>query len=348
MSALEKLFYERNAEGWRSDGLPNFMPVERRQPLLGDTPDYSCAIYPDPPSHDFCVWLIIAEMMRRYHNADGPLSVRFGLLKGQLGTIDFSHYGLRAGQAYQCGISREYYDTMLAHVMRPAMTMIGAVEETPPIDLDKPRPLSDLGRYVEYDYHLSNVVDAARAGFEIPKWQIPQWAFDEVDQSLSGVKPVVITLREAPAQPERNSRINEWINFAHSIWREGHPVLFVRDTAQAHSRIGDFETYPRASKNAYVRAALYQRALVNLMVCNGPNVWCMFSDAPYILFKQLVPALPDWQHGQPEGWREQDHLEVGDQLPWALPTQRFAWCDDTFENISREFERFCAETSVAA
>lgn len=316
---------------------PNIIPIQRRQPLLGDSPDYSSALYPDPPSHDFCVWLIIAEMMWRYHNADGPLSVRFGLIKDQLGTVDFSHYGLLAKQAYQCGLSREYYDTMLANVMRPAMSMIGAVEETPPLDLDKPRPLAELAHYVEYDYHLSNVVDAARAGFEIPKWQVPQWAFDEVHSYLGGIRPIVITLREAPAQPERNSQIDQWLRFAGSI---KFPVLFVRDTAQADSKLGPFNTYPRASENAFIRAALYHCAPLNLMVCNGPNVWCMFSDAPYLIFKQLVPTLPNWAHGQPHGWMEQDHLQVGDQLPWANSKQRFTWCDDTFENIKREFDRF--------
>ena len=319
--------------------MPIEIPIKRREPHLGEAPDYSCAIYPDPPSHDFCVWLIIAEMMRRHHMAPGPLTVRLGLIKGQLGTLDFSHYGMASGQAYKCGLSKEYYDTMLAGIMRPAMAMIGATEELPAIDLDKPRPVSDLGRYAEYDYHLSNVVDAARAGFEIPKWQIPQWAFDEVDDCLAGEKPVVITLRETGNQPERNSQIDEWLRFA-GVIAPDYPVLFVRDSAQAYARMGSFKTYPMASVNAFVRAALYQRALVNLMVCNGPNVWCMFSDAPYILFKQLIPALPNWQHGQPEGWLEQDHLKVGDQLPWANKDQQFAWADDNFENILHYFNRF--------
>lgn len=311
------------------------MPIRRREPLLGDVPDDARAIYPDPPSHDFCVWLIIAELMRRYHNAVGPLKVRFALIEGRLGVMDFSHFGIESGFAYPCEFSRAYYDTMLANVMRPAMAMIGAVEETPPVDLARPRVRSELEHYVEYDYHLSNVVDASRAGFEIPKWQVPQWAFNEVDWYLNGQKPVVITLRETSAQPERNSQVNEWLRFAASV-KDNFPVLFVRDTAKADQPLA-FPTYPRASTNAFVRAALYQRAFVNLMTCNGPNVWCMFSDAPYILFKQLVPALPEWGHGHACGWKEQDHLEVGDQLPWALPTQCFAWADDTFENIQRYF-----------
>lgn len=312
--------------------------IKRRLPGLGPNPDYSRAFYPDPPSHDFCVWLIIAELMRRYHGCQEPLHVKFGLIDGMLGKLDFGPLSPWSGRAYQCGVSREYYETMLSGIMRPAMEMIGAIEEEP-FHIDKPFNPDQLAGWVEYDYHIGHLVDAAKQGHDVPKWQVPEWAFQEVDAYLSGFKPVVLTLRETTAQPERNSRIGEWLKFADHIQGD-HPVLFVRDTAHAHEHLPPFLTYRRASENAYVRAALYQRALVNMMVGNGPSVWCIFSDAPFVFFKQLVPELPTWAHGQPEGWREQDHMEVGEQLPWAGKHQRFAWADDTFENILREFEAY--------
>jgi len=77
-----------------------------------------------------------------------------------------------------------------------------------------------------------------------------------------------------------------------------------------------------------------------MMVGNGPMGWTSYSDAPYLAFKQLIPALPAWDHGQIEGWKRMDHLDFGDNLPWAKPTQRFTWKDDTYENIGYEFERF--------
>ncbi len=152
---------------------------------------------------------------------------------------------------------------------------------------------------------------------------------------------MVITLREAPAQPERNSRLDEWLKFAHAIKRD-HSVLILRDTAKANEHIERLETWPRASTNVYVRAALYQRAWINMMVGNGPNVWCLFSDAPYLLFKQLIPDLPNWEMSGPIGWKKQVHLEVGDQYPWASPLQRMTWTDDTYENITTAFAEFLA------
>lgn len=318
--------------------MPMTIPIKRRTPLLGENPDYSRGFWPDPPSHDFCVWLIIAELMRRHHKAPGPLKVRFGFIKDQLGSIDFGPFGVKDGRAYPCGVSKEYHDTMLANVLRPAMEMIGAVEEP---TLHAPFKLAEIADHVEYDYHLSNLVDASRAGFDIPKWTVPQWAMSEAKSYLGGKRPIVITLREAPSQPERNSNMAEWLKFAGWAKARSYPVLFVRDTAKAcEPLLGNFPVWHKPATNVFVRAALYQHALVNMFVGNGPTIWCMFSDAPYLIFKQLVPALPGWAHGQPHGWKEQDHMEPGQQYPWALPTQRLTWTDDTFENIKSAFEAF--------
>ena len=311
--------------------------IRCREPALGPDPDYGRAIYCDPGSHDFCIWLIMAEMARRHHGAPAPLRVRLALIEDQLGIYDFGPISLRTGRGtpnrgQPTGL-RTYSDLMIPGIIQPAIDMIGAVREP---DLHWPFNVDEYAEWVEYDYHLWQLIDAGREGHEVPKWTPPDWAFREVDEFLGSDRPVVITLRESPSQPERNSRILDWLKFSVQI---DQPALFVRDTCKAGEPFSGW-TWPRASTNAYVRAALYQRALVNLMVCNGPNVWCLFSDAPYLIFKELVPELPDWAHGQPHGWREFDHLNVGDQYPWANPRQRLTWTDDTYGNIVEAFEAF--------
>jgi hypothetical protein len=321
--------------------------IERLLPSHCKDPDWSRVLYPNPPSHDSITWLVIAEMMRRYHDAPPPLTVRFLLCDNRLGAVDFSHYSVAAGKAYQCGVDRAYSDQMIPNVLLPGIQMIGAMRELPDLHLETCTP-EDLAGYVEYDYHIGHLVDAARQGHEVPRFSTVPWAEREVDEFLGGQRPVVITLRETTLQPERNSRLFQWLRFAASIEKD-FPVLFVRDTAQAEQPLGPFTTWPRASHNAYIRAALYRRAFCNLMVCTGPVNWCNFTDAPVLIFKQLVPALPHWQGGQPEGWREQCHLEVGEQLPWALPTQRLTWTDDTFINIRAAFDEFLkAKVATAA
>lgn len=318
------------------------MPIKPKQPSLGES-QWNKVLYTDAPSHDFCVWLIMAELMRRHHKAPAPLHVKFAMIGGQLGFVDFNHFSLASQFHYGTKLPKAYSDLMVPNVLRPAINMIGAVEDEV---IHTPFNLGELQGYVEYDYHIGPLVDAGREGYEIPQWKPPQWAFDMVDGYLKGTEPVVITLRECEGQPERNSQLDQWLRFAMECEKQGHLVLFVRDSAKADEKL-PFKTWPFASKDAYIRAALYQRALVNMMVCNGPNTWAIFSPAPYLIFKELIPALPNWEHGQPEGWKIQDHMDVGEQYAWANPSQRLTWNDDTFDNILTAFNQFLDKRRTA-
>lgn len=304
---------------------------------VGIDPDWSTALYASPPSHDFLTWLLAAELMRREKGAPAPLKVAFLLENGQLGLKDYGNVSIAINPGGRTDCSMAYSSQMLAHVLRPAIGMIGGVNLP---DLHAPIKYEKIERYCEYTYFLHSIVDAARAGYEVPLFHPPEWAQKEVDLFLDGSKPLVITLREAPHQPERNSNQGEWLKFAGWAYREGFEVLFVRDTAFANCQFGGWPTWHRASTDAHVRLALYQQALCNFIVGNGPMGWCTYSKAPYIAFKQIIDALPGWDHGQVEGWKRMDHLDFGDQIPWAHKKQRFSWKDDTFENIREEFEQF--------
>lgn len=310
-----------------------YQVIDRKRPYLTDDPDYSRVFYPDPPSHDACIFLIIAELMRRVHDAPSPLRVKLGLIAGQLGMVDFGPLSLLGGHAHPLVADKAYSDEMILNVIQPAIEMIGGKLESP---MHFPFVRDGLRRYCEYDYHIAHLVDAAREGCEVPRWTVRPEADWRVEREIGG-RPIVITLRESSNQPERNSNVVEWLNFAEYAKGCGYDVLFVRDTAKAMEQL-PFPTYPPASYDARIRYALYERALVNLSVCTGPTVWMMFGHAPYLMFKQLIPALPEWDHGNAKGWREQDHMEIGQQWPWAYPTQRLTWADDTAENIRLHFD----------
>jgi hypothetical protein len=286
-----------------------------------EDPDWGHAAYADPPSHDFCVWLVMAELMRRYHGVQDQLKI-------SLVTDDHGRL------LHPDRLDRvDYSDQMIPNIISPAIRMMGAVR-APDIPLN-----GDLGRCVMYDHHIGELVDAGKQGHDIPRWRAPLRAYHEVDTFLKGDKPLLITLREVDHQPERNSNIEAWLRFARTVM-DRYRIIFVRDTAKAHEPLEGFDTCPMASMNVFIRVALMQRALCNLMVCNGPNVWAFYSHAPYLVFKELVPALAAcWQHGTPQGWREQDHMEVGDQYAWAAPNQRLAWADDSYPEICAEFAK---------
>jgi len=74
-----------------------------------------------------------------------------------------------------------------------------------------------------------------------------------------------------------------------------------------------------------------------LAVSNGPNTFCQYGRAPYLLFKQLIddPELR-FQASEWIYWRAL-RLRKGEQWPWASPLQRLTWKDDTAEHIAEEF-----------
>jgi hypothetical protein len=303
---------------------------------IGISPNWSYALYANPPSHDFLTWLLTAEIMRRANGGAPPLKVAFLLHNGMLGARDFGNVGLLTNAGGVLNLPVEYSNQMLAHVLRPAIDMLGAVNLP---DLHAPVKFEEVEHFCEYTYFLHTLVDAARAGFQVPLFNAPDWAKQRVAAYLGGKRPLVITLRETTTQPERNNQIEEWIKFAESVEKD-FPVLFLRDTQVANFPLGKWPTWPLASVNAYIRLALYQQALCNFMVGNGPMGWCSYSDAPYLMFKQLIPSLPNWEHGTAAGWERLDHIKVGENMPWANPKQKFTWKDDTFENIREEFEWF--------
>lgn len=143
------------------------------------------------------------------------------------------------------------------------------------------------------------------------------------------VDPVTITIRESRIKPLRNSKIGEWLQVAEYLKSEGFKVVFVPDTDNLEMKFGEFESYPEASLNPDLRAALYERALLNLGIGNGPMGLCMFQSYPYMVFRFHDEGFQE----QSAAFLKANNLPVGSQLPWAKPNQRIVWEDDKAENI---------------
>src|SRR5262249_27860415 len=157
------------------------------------------------------------ELVKREHGIKTPLKVTFLMEDGQLGIRDWGNAGIASCQGGTPRVSMKYSNEMLAHVLRPAIEMIGGVNEP---DLHVPITREGVSHLCEYPYFAYGLVDAGRLGFKIPTWQVPQWAKEEVSHFLKGERPVVITLRESTVSPERNSREVEWTKFAVQIRKD--------------------------------------------------------------------------------------------------------------------------------
>lgn len=141
-----------------------------------------------------------------------------------------------------------------------------------------------------------------------------------------------ITLREASYWPMRNSNIEAWYKVAQWLKAQGIEPLFIPDT---ESKRRGVEIVPEAAYDIDLRAALYEGAVINLGVSNGP-VWVLpFLDARYMIFNIIVEgsftATAEFllSHG----------ISKGDEHAWG-GNGRVVWKPDTFENIIAELGEF--------
>jgi hypothetical protein len=273
---------------------------------------YNCT--KSPISFDFITWMMDAEMNRIRAGAPGPLKIGFWFGKDGKTGIGGSD-------------SRERF---LDNVCRPAMALIGAVED----------PKAVYGKFKEF-FSFRDITEGSRKGEAVPKFKAPP--------SLRTFPPgyVTITLREAEYWPHRNSKIKEWVRFARYLQARGERVIFVRDTAKAKEPFLDFTTCPEASLDLTVRCALYRDAKCNLFVSNGPVVLNYFMDTPFLQFLD-VDENGAYNAERPQYWEQCVGIKPGEQIPWFNDKQRIVWKPDYFTNLVLAWDDLYATRTLPA
>lgn len=189
---------------------------------------------------------------------------------------------------------------------------------------------------------LFNAVNSGENVF--PMISAPSSALRYVDQYLENVtahrKTVVISLRQYGYNPSRNSNLEAWIDFAEKLDHERYAVIFVQDTEESINPIppelSPFLVFQPASWNILLRMALYERAHINLAIAQGPMELCWYNEkCRYLMFFPLDSS--------PLTSREaiiQEGFVIGEDLPFAMPWQKWVWSRDRLEVIEKEFYNF--------
>jgi hypothetical protein len=282
----------------------------RKMPDRDSSLDESYVCYnvtSSPLSYDFCNWLIDMEQRRR--NADAPAPLKVAFWYGQDGKTGISGMPDR--------------EQMLNKVCRPAMELMGAVED----------PKALLGHTSEF-FSYKRIVDLYKStGVEVPKFRT------DVLSPIEKPGYVTITLRETTYWPHRNSRLPEWIQFAKYLKSKGERVVFVRDTRLAEEPVEGFETCPEASRDLIKRTALYRDAKCNLFVANGPISLAYFGDTPWLKFFE-IDDQGAYNAARSEYWRVCVGLDPDkqEQFPWSTDKQRIVWKPDYFTNMVLAWE----------
>lgn len=191
------------------------------------------------------------------------------------------------------------------------------------------RPQAPLGEV----YQWARIVAACACGETIPDWEAPAGALATVDRWLAdrrqGRKLITVTLREANYHTAQNSDLAAWGDFARKLDPQIYFPVFVRDTEQASApspeAIAGFQTFPEASFDVTVRAALYARSYLCLMSPSGPMMLLWLNAAcRSIVFSLHRPGL---FRNTPMTIRAMG-LEIGRPLPVSGPFHRIVWEPD--------------------
>lgn len=134
---------------------------------------------------------------------------------------------------------------------------------------------------------------------------------------------ITITLRDAEYWPQRNSNTQAWRDVALWLQEKGIAPLVIPDTNG--KPLEGFQNVPQAAFDIDLRLALYEGAIVNLGVANGPLCLCALSDAPYLMFKPVADAPASTI----QFWASH-RMAVGDQFS---TNGKIVWADDDADVI---------------
>jgi hypothetical protein len=173
-------------------------------------------------------------------------------------------------------------------------------------------PVSHYG--VQYQINAPRVLRAT----DIAREQVRRWF----------KKPyITFTYRNCDYWPDRNSNSMEWTKASRWASEHGYQVVHVDDTEDS-DKIWSWDID--------MRLALYEKALVNLGVVNGPMMLNCFAETRYLMFKPITPSTI----ATTEAYLAERGLLRGDQYG---TNGKLIWADDDAATIIHELEKFLNE-----
>jgi len=297
-----------------------------------------------PLTFDFASYLAAAEVERRLR---GLHSIEVIFVPGPLD-------GARAETPeYEAAVNIEARRWRLRHMLIPMLSFLPTVS-TYTVCRDRKQAealvTSDAKRIYPSDYRIflprqpdkKVIHQHARAGVPIwPMFDAPSHARHLVRQFFNhyvkGRRAIVITLRNYPYTPQRNSRNADWLAFADSLDPSRYAVIFVNDSETVTGPPPvDFSrhlVFDLASVNLELRLALYEAAWLNMALMQGPTELCWYSEtARYLLFIQVGTAAV-----QSEQALIQNGHRLYADLDFAKPYQHIVWTIDELGSLQRSF-----------
>lgn len=299
-----------------------------------------------PTGFDFATFLALAEMQRRRQSLDA-FQVIIVPARDQ-GFWDRESYDIAMKQSRLSNLLRPLSELMPCCTAFHLCTSRDAAqdflrdagEKIFPARYTLDHPIADA-------YQWAYVMAALACGERLPGWRAPAAAKDQIagwiDEHIGDRKIVTITLRESSYSPLQNSNVAGWGAFARQLDNTVYCPVVIRDTEEVFksppAALDGLLSCPEASLDVRARAALYERAYLNMLSANGPMQLLWLNAAiPSVTFKLVNFADP---RGCPLPIRSMG-FEIGEQPAGFSPRQVVCWADDDIDLIRNGFDKMAA------
>lgn len=301
----------------------------------------------NPASYDACVFANAAELYRQkndykdIHFIIVPPILKYGRL------CDANFYNNGQEQAF-----KERINALLVPIFSLIKTTVGCSvlahrEEGISYLLKGTRGVFPNGYDINLPADNHNPIQLLALPTKVGFFSAPARAKTFVHQFIKATTnlPIVcFTIREYLDEPDRNNDISELIPFLESISEQGYFPIIVRDTANAGEvsikGLEKYQCFSMASLDVGIRMALYEYALMNFFTNNGPVALAAFhSKVNYMVFKLADESIRCTSSAFFKDRYGIDNSHA--QYLWANHNeQRIFWTHDSFDNMSKEFNRF--------
>lgn len=146
---------------------------------------------------------------------------------------------------------------------------------------------------------------------------------------------VTLTPRCSRHFVSRNCDLNAWHKFYERLTASGLNVVVIpdRDNLEKFDEYS-WNLYQPAAWDISLRAALYQKARMNIISATGPASVLFFSKKPFIMFDILAGGVFSREH-----WAAMNGCEDGGKPDFLGDDQIITWTNSTYLNLCSRFNQ---------
>lgn len=175
-----------------------------------------------------------------------------------------------------------------------------------------------------FDYERSQCAFSGLKALALDLDKVKSWLTSHgVDQHF-----VTFTIRHYNFQPERNSNIPAYLEFAAYLSNLGISAVFIPDTEDLSyiNQISEYPVFFAGAFNLYQRTAIYELALTNIFNSNGCAALCALNTSCSYIMSGIVNKY----------WKAEDHEARGSKYgsqPFCDNRGVWVWEGETFASL---------------